>query len=216
MKLESKFLTVAVIAVIAAVPISLNMQKRSKALDSERVENHGLHLKIDSLQKQLEIQHAHDEQIRKENLKLQKELEAKIAREEWLASLTFPVGAAPSWKVRDALAYYMDAGLSKTAAAYLVGDLVAESSLNQDDVGDGGLALGIAQWHPNRREDMPADFHGQLSFVLTEMRRETPDAYQLMMDDPTPDEATLAMKAWEAYGIEAGRGAYAQYILEKI
>lgn len=216
MKLESKFLTIAIFAIIAAIPISHNMEKRTNELNSERRQNSGLHVEIKSLHKQLEEQQIKDQQIRDENLKLQKALQAKIKREEFLATLTFPVGSAPAWKVRDALAFYIDSGMTKTAAAYLVGNLVAESGLDENNVGDGGLALGLAQWHPNRRPDMPADFHGQLKFVLIEMQRQTPSAHSIIFNDPTPSEASYAMKVFEAYGVEGGRGTYANYILERI
>lgn len=215
-KLELKFLIVALIAVVVSFPISRTMQQRAKALDSVRQENKGLNVQIKSLQKLLQEQKAHDEQIRQQNLELQKKLQAKIKRDNWLASLTFPVGNAPAWKVRDALAYYMDSGLSKTAAAYLVGSLVYESSLNEMATGDGGVALGIAQWHPNRRYDMPSDYHGQLEFVLAEMKRQTPGAYILIMSSPSPEQAAQAIKVFEGYGVEGMRFDYANHIIQKI
>lgn len=216
MKLELKFLVITLIAIIAAIPVSDALQKRTKALKIEREVNNSLNIKIDSLQKQLEEQQKREEQIRQENESLQKQLEAKKAREAFLAGLTFPVGNAPAWKVRDALAYYMDQGLTKTAASYLVGNLVAESALREDAVGDGGRAVGLAQWHPNRRYDMPTGFHDQLAFVLTEMRRQTPAAYEIITNNPTASEAAYAMKVFEAYGIEGHRFVYAEHILNRI
>lgn len=216
MNIETKFLSVAVLAIIASVPISINMQKRSRALLNEEHKSGGLKIQVDSLQKQLEKRQINEDKLRRQNDELEKRLQAKIKRDAWLASLTFSIGSAPAWKVRDALAYYMDTGLSKTASAYLVGNLVAESGLNEAGTGDSGLALGIAQWHPNRRYDMPADFRGQLEFVLIEMRRQTPVAYNLLISAPTASQASQAVYIFEAYGIEGNRFGYAEQILERI
>jgi len=52
--------------------------------------------------------------------------------------------------------YFMDKGLSKHAAAGIVGNLYAESRLKTDAVGDGGTSGGIAQWHGPRWKQLQA------------------------------------------------------------
>lgn len=224
MKLEKPFLIVALLAIIMSLPTAYAINKRSNLLKIERSENHRLELDIKSKdeviqEKDRQLQHEQQlkEQEQQKNLELQKQLQAKIEREQWLASLRFPVGPAPADKVGDALAFYLDKGLSKTAASYLVGNLVAESHLDHTNkTGDGGLAWGLAQWHPNRRHDMPADYHGQLAFVLTEMQRQTPEAYRIITNNPSEHDAARAMKIFEGYGIEGARFHYAKVILNKI
>jgi hypothetical protein len=49
-----------------------------------------------------------------------------------------------------AFEYLTASGLSPEAATGVVGNLVAESGLRTNAVGDSGLAKGIAQWHPDR------------------------------------------------------------------
>lgn len=46
--------------------------------------------------------------------------------------------------------YFLDKGLSKHAAAGIMGNLYMESRLNPSAIGDGGTSGGIAQWHANR------------------------------------------------------------------
>lgn len=50
-----------------------------------------------------------------------------------------------------ALAYFVSRGWTIPQAAGIIANLVAESGLNPAAVGDGGLAYGIAQWHPDRQ-----------------------------------------------------------------
>lgn len=217
MKLETKFLIIALLAIVLAIPVSIALKHRSHELKIEKSERQQLQIQLKSVEQKAEQDRLELEKQQLKNQELEKQLQSKKERDAWLASLTFPVGGAPAHKVRDALAYYLDQGLSKTAAAYLVGNLVAESNLDHTNkTGDGGRAWGLAQWHANRRYDMPADYHGQLAFVLTEMQRQTPEAYRLITNDPTPQQAAQAMKIFEGYGVEGGRFAYAQQIAVKL
>lgn len=210
MKLETKCLIVALSATILAWPASIYMQRAEhrQHLEQRRIEK--LQIELDAKEKQIK----QDELKRKE---LEAQLQAKLERDKFLATLHFSVGGAPAEKVRDALAFYLDKGLSKTATAYLVGNLIAESRLDHTNkTGDGGHAWGLAQWHPNRRYDMPATYEGQLAFVLTEMQRTTPSAYNIITNDPSPSSAAQAMKIFEGYSIEGARFSYAQQILGRI
>lgn len=217
MKLETKFLIIALLSLLLAIPVSYALQHRSRAFKIEKSERQRLQIQVKSVEEKAEHDRMELLQEQQRNQELQKKLESKLKRDAWLASLTFRVGNAPADKVRDALAFYLDAGLSKTAAAYLVGNLVAESNLDHTNkTGDGGKAHGLAQWHPNRRYDMPEDYHGQLAFVLTEMKRQTPEAHEIITNNPSPAQAAMAMKIFEGYGIEGARFTYAAQIAAKL
>lgn len=224
MKLEKPFLIIALMAIVISLPTAYAISTRTHLLQIERSEKQNLQLQIESkdevLQKkdaELKREQEKQQELQKQNQELQQKLQAKIQREQYIASLSFSVGGAPADKVGTALAHYMDKGLSKTAAAYLVGNLIAESKLDHTNkTGDGGLAWGLAQWHPNRRHDMPADYHGQLDFVLHEMQRQTPRAYEIVTGNPSPSDMAVAMKIFEGYGVEGGRYLYGQQILSRI
>lgn len=224
MKLEKPFLTIALLAIVISLPTAYAINKRTSLLNIERSQKQNLQLQIkskDDLLREKDAQIQQELKLKQEeqqkNQELQKQLQAKIEREQYIASLSFSVGGAPAEKVGTALAFYMDKGLTKTAASYLVGNLIAESKLDHTNTtGDGGRAHGLAQWHPNRRHDMPADYEGQLQFVLTEMQRQTPQAYAIVTGNPSPSDMAEAMKIFEGYGIEGGRYALGQAILNKI
>ena len=85
-------------------------------------------------------------------------------------------------KLATAMKFFVDNGYSKAQAAGIVGNLMAESGQNLkiDAVGDGGMAYGIAQWHPPRQRDFEAyfgksiresTFQEQLEFILLELQR---------------------------------------------
>ena len=81
-------------------------------------------------------------------------------------------------KIKRAFDHFVRMGWSLEQAAGIVANLVAESSLNPAAVGDGGLAYGIAQWHPDRqrffsaiigRDIRGSTFEDQLAFVHAEL-----------------------------------------------
>jgi len=78
----------------------------------------------------------------------------------------------------EAQAFFESKGWTKEQAAGLVGNLVVESGLKTDAVGDGGQAYGIAQWHPDRQKNFrnyagkdirQSTFQEQLEFVNWEL-----------------------------------------------
>jgi hypothetical protein len=80
--------------------------------------------------------------------------------------------------VRTALDFFVGHGWTAEQSAGIVANLVAESNLNPEAVGDGGQAYGIAQWHGDRQAHFAAligkDIHGsslddQLAFVHGEL-----------------------------------------------
>lgn len=224
MKIEKIFVVVAILSFIMSLPTAYAISKRTSVINIQRKENSTLRIDINAKDKMIKSkeqlikeQADKQEQLRKRNEELEKQLQAKIKRDQWVASLKFSVGGAPADKVGVALAHYLDKGLSKTATAYLVGNLITESKLDHTNrTGDGGKAWGLAQWHPNRRYDMPHDYVGQLDFVLIEMKRQTPLAYQIITNNPSPAEASRAMKIFEGYGIEGNRYALGRQILQRL
>lgn len=62
-------------------------------------------------------------------------------------------GAGTSSRANTAMSFFISRGWTPQQASGIVGNLQAESgrNLSMTAVGDGGKALGIAQWHANRR-----------------------------------------------------------------
>jgi hypothetical protein len=61
-----------------------------------------------------------------------------------------------STKRQQAVEFFIQYGWSLEQSAGLVANFEAESGLRHDAVGDGGLAYGIAQWHPDRQDGFEA------------------------------------------------------------
>jgi hypothetical protein len=91
-----------------------------------------------------------------------------------------PKAAGSSENAKTAIEFFKSKGWSPEQAAAIVGNLQAESGkdLNPGAVGDNGKAMGIAQWHPDRRKmfekemGMPfeqSDLQTQLAFVNWEL-----------------------------------------------
>jgi len=74
-----------------------------------------------------------------------------------------------------AMNFYTGRGYAPHIAAGIVGNLRAESGLDVSAVGDGGRALSLAQWHPDRRRNAEregfdlTDFDSALAFVEWEL-----------------------------------------------
>ncbi len=117
------------------------------------------------------------------------------------------------------MAVYQDMGMSKQGAAYLVGNFVGESYLKAcSQPGDGGRALGLAQWHPERRYDMPCDYVEQLKWAVdVEMPRDTP-SLKTALFNPDIDVGTIQheLYKWERWGTLGGRWIYAADIHTQI
>lgn len=80
--------------------------------------------------------------------------------------------------VEKALAYFVSVGWTPAQAAGLAANFQAESKFVVDAVGDGGLAYGIGQWHPDRQANFERAFgksikgstlEEQLAFVQWEL-----------------------------------------------
>lgn len=62
----------------------------------------------------------------------------------------------------EAMKYFMSQGWTKEQSAGLVANLWAESKMRERAVGDGGQAVGIAQWHPDRQANFERQFGKKL------------------------------------------------------
>ena len=100
--------------------------------------------------------------------------------------------------------------LSYIQAAGMVGNLIQESGLNTGIRGDGGKALGIAQWHPDRQEGLKklakskgtkiTDFNTQLEYVWHELNNSEKKAFNALLNSKTINQATEAFMKFERPG----------------
>lgn len=124
-------------------------------------------------------------------------------------------------RIEEALNFYLSQGLSQQGAAYLVGALLQESGLDPNAVGDQGTARGLAQWRGERQRGMPADFHGQLAFVLTEMNRDPQSRQARVLEtlrnpNASVEEVRRALKIYERYGVAGRRYEYGEELLQRL
>ncbi|MGK7891674.1 MAG: phage tail tip lysozyme [Leptolyngbyaceae cyanobacterium] len=122
---------------------------------------------------------------------------------------------APPEKIVQAVQFYLDAGLTPTAVAYLVGSLSWESGLDPQAVGDAGQSKGLNQWWVNRRRGLPDDFEGQLAYVLHDMQQDRLSLGTLTTLQTSSDrtEIKAALKRWTRWQEEGDRWDYAETIL---
>lgn len=89
-------------------------------------------------------------------------------------------GSLPNLELaRRALDFFINDGWSREQAAGLIANIEAESNFNPRAIGDGGMAFGICQWHPDRQSEFrnqfsfsiqDADYDAQLAFIGHELR----------------------------------------------
>lgn len=100
--------------------------------------------------------------------------------------------------------YFKSQGMSPQVAAGLVGNLVVESGNFDPDVisgkktGDGGKAVGVAQWHPDRQANFKAQFgkdlkgsslEEQLAFIAWELKNTESRAWTKIKGAETAENA---------------------------
>lgn len=95
-----------------------------------------------------------------------------------------PHKLAQSERAKQAMEFFQGKGWSKEQSAGLVANLIHESGLRTEAKGDGGVARGLAQWHPDRQAGFAewagkplseASYEEQLGYVhheLTEGREQ--------------------------------------------
>jgi hypothetical protein len=105
-----------------------------------------------------------------------------IGRSDYTAPKVPQLGTAEGKaRTKQAMDYFMSqegGGYTRDQAAGLVANLISESSLRTNAVGDNGQAYGLGQWHPDRQADFERVFHHsiktatyaeQLAFVHWEL-----------------------------------------------
>lgn len=86
-------------------------------------------------------------------------------------------------------------GVPDVVAAGIVGNLMHESGLKTGAVGDGGKALSLAQWHPDRQAEAKrqgydlSDPGDAIDFVLHELNTNPKNGKAQLMSAKTPAEA---------------------------
>lgn len=111
-----------------------------------------------------------------------------------------PAGAGSTGNARAAMQFFTSRGFTQAQAAGIVGNLQAESgaNLNPAAVGDGGQAIGIAQWHPDRRANFErafnkpfaqSTFQDQLNFIIWELNNTERSAMSRLRSARTAQEA---------------------------
>jgi hypothetical protein len=117
------------------------------------------------------------------------------------------VSKSETGRPEEAQAFFQSKGWTKEQAAGIVGNLVVESRLKTDAVGDGGQAYGIAQWHPPRQAKFKevygkdirnSSFQEQLEFVNWELNNSEKAAGNALRKATTASEAaTIVDKKYE-------------------
>ena len=98
----------------------------------------------------------------------------------------------------EARAFFESKGWTKEQSAGIVGNLMVESKLKTDAIGDSGKAYGIAQWHPDRQAKFQKEygksikgssFREQLEFVNWELNNNEKKAGNALRGATTAQDA---------------------------
>lgn len=121
-------------------------------------------------------------------------------------------------------------GLSAAQAAGVVANLMTESNLNPDALGDNGQAYGIQQLHPDRQARFAqlmgkpvqgSSLEEQITFLVREMKEGMEStAWNVLRQSQSPEEAGRAFSMFnerprDAYGEAMRRGALATSLFNK-
>ncbi len=113
----------------------------------------------------------------------------------------------------DAVSRFQSHGVPGHIAQGIVGNLMAESGLRTGAVGDGGKAMSLAQWHPDRREHaVKAGFdlsnpQDAIDFVMWELNNTEGAAKKKLANAKTVQEAAdiFALYFLRPQGAQTGR-----------
>ena len=125
----------------------------------------------------------------------------KGAREEFINAITDENATGERSKYIQKKLISM--GFTASAAAGVVGNLVQESGLRTDAIGDNGTSGGLAQWHNERLDALKrfaaargkewTDLNTQIEFLAEEMRTSYADTYAKMQNAELPEIAGQIM-----------------------
>jgi hypothetical protein len=115
-----------------------------------------------------------------------------------------------------AMEFFMSKGWTREQAAGIVGNLQTESStFSTVETGDGGKAVGIAQWHPDRqarfkeifkKDIREATFEEQLAFVDYELNNQEKVAGNKLREAKSAEEAALVIDEYYERSKGTGKG----------
>lgn len=138
-----------------------------------------------------------------------------------------PAGNGPvAQRQAEAVRYFESRGWSHAQAAGIVANLTRESQLSPTARGDGGLAYGLAQWHPDRQANFArftghsirqSTFAEQLAFVDHELRTTEAGAGNRLRNAGSASEAGSIVSRYyerpaDVYGEASSRGNLARQI----
>lgn len=109
--------------------------------------------------------------------------------------------------------FYTSRGFTHTATAYLMGTIKQESVFDHTVYGDNGRALGLFQWHPDRRVGMPMTFQGQLQWSVQELQNSYPEILSTLKTSNNRSQVMGAIQGWIRYGHAGRRYEYARQYL---
>lgn len=125
----------------------------------------------------------------------------KGAREEFINAITDENATGERSKYIQKKLISM--GFTASAAAGVVGNLIQESGLRTDAIGDNGTSGGLAQWHNERLDALKrfaaargkdwTDLDTQIEFLAEEMRTSYADTYAKMQSAELPEIAGKIM-----------------------
>lgn len=139
-----------------------------------------------------------------------------------------PSAPAPNAnRTREAMDYFVSHGWTRQQAAGIVANLQTESGLRPDARGDGGLAYGIGQWHPDRQAAFEkftghsiqgSTYEEQLRFVQHELTHSESSAGNRLRNATSANEAGGIVSCYyerpaDREGEAARRGQAAERIL---
>jgi hypothetical protein len=145
-----------------------------------------------------------------------------------IAAVNVPSGDVKE-RAKAAFQFYKSKGFSDSGAAYMVGNLMQESTLDPAANGDGGRAWGLAQWRDDAasggrwikykewaaaNNKQPGDFYAQLEYTIVEGNQY--DSGLKKMKGNNIQEHKQFVKAYEGYSEEGSRFGYAQDIINNI
>jgi len=114
---------------------------------------------------------------------------------------------AESGTEKEAMDFFQSRGWTKEQSAGIVGNLVVESNLKTNALGDNGMAYGIAQWHPDRQERFKqvygkdireSSFKEQLEYVDWELNNSESKAGNALRQASTaPQAAEIVDRMYE-------------------
>jgi len=105
---------------------------------------------------------------------------------------------------KKAIEFFIAKGWKPEQAMGITANLQGESSFNTGNVGDGGVAYGLGQWHPDRQANFAkafgksikgSSFEDQLAFVDWELKNTEARAGSLLKATRTVAEATNSVTA---------------------